>query len=174
MVEQIHPACAYKKANSRQKQASNITWFMSCQQILPCYCHSTSTHLKTSKQTQLSVCKIIFLEAFCEHPKEECTGKVHWRYQLLPHLQQDDNTPNMLLSSLKVRCLQAIAGFSHIKRAVSNLLLFHRAASITIGKNCLQRGQHFLDRHFCYFSSIYKQSFPPIAHLERECSGRAR
>lgn len=74
-VEQIHPPCAYQKATSRQKQVSNIIWFMSCQQILPCYCYSTSIHLKKSKQTQLRVCKIIFIEAFCEHPKKECTGK---------------------------------------------------------------------------------------------------
>lgn len=110
---------------------------MSCQEILPCYCHPTSTHLKNSKQAQLRLYKIIFLEAFCEHPKEECTRKDYWRYQLFPHLQQDDNTPAMLVSSLKLQRLKSIAGFSHIKSAVSNLLLFHRAASITNGKKNL-------------------------------------
>lgn len=74
----------------------------------------------------------------------------------------------MLVSSLKLQCLKSIAGFSYIKSAVSNLLLFHRAASITNGKNSLQWRQQFV----CCFSSTYKESFPSIAHLERETRGR--
>lgn len=53
----IHPPWAYEKANSRKKLVRNLIWFMRCQQVLPCYCHSFPIHLKKSKKKKLRDCK---------------------------------------------------------------------------------------------------------------------
>lgn len=86
-----------------------------------------------------------------------------------------NNTPNMLLSSLEDSCLNSIGGFSHIKRVATNLLLFQRTASIAKKKKYSLQNKIIFYRHtLLLLLKVYKQLFPPFAHLERETRGEKK